>query len=507
MTDTAATTYELNLDGLVGPTHSYAGLSRGNLASQRHRGEVSNPRKAVLQGLAKMKLLHELGVPQAVLPPHERPDLFALRRLGFGGTDAAVLAAAAREAPELLAACCSASSMWAANAATVSPSADTTDGRVHFTPANLVTQFHRSLEPATTAAVLRAIFPPTDDNGDSGRFVHHPPLPSAAAFADEGAANHMRLCPDYGRRGLEVFVYGRSALHTSGAVGPTTYPARQTREACAAVARLHELRGEHTVLLRQNPDAIDAGAFHNDVVAVANLNVLLHHAAAFADGPAGVDRVREAYARTCDSRDQMTVITVSEHEVPLADAVSSYLFNSQLVRLPGGATALIAPSECQENDRVRAYLDGLIGPGRAIACVRFVNLRQSMRNGGGPACLRLRVALSGAELARVHSGVQFDDDLYARLVGWAKRHYRDHLCPDDLADPRFLDECYGALYALTEVLGLGPIYRFQGRDSDWDDHRNVASRSPDPREPHAAPRQDRRGERCHRPGRRPPQTK
>jgi succinylarginine dihydrolase len=452
---------ELNLDGLVGPTHSYAGLSRGNLASQQHRHEASNPREAVLQGLAKMKLLTELGVPQAVLPPQERPDVLALRRLGFGGaSDAAVLEAAAREAPELLAACCSASSMWAANAATVSASADPTDGRVHFTPANLVTQFHRSLEPATTSAVLRAIFP------DERHFTHHAPLPPATAFADEGAANHIRLCPDYGQPGVEVFVYGRSALDAGASARPRQYPARQTREACHAIARLHALRAEHTVLLRQNPGAIDAGAFHNDVVAVGDRNVLLHHDAAFADGPAAVDGLRAAYARVTRGRDELTLITVAEDDVPLADAVSAYLFNSQLVRLPDGTTAMIAPVECRENARVRAYLDRAVGPGRPIASVRFVDLRQSMRNGGGPACLRLRVALSATELARVHPGVRFDDTLYARLVNWANRHYRDHLSPADLADPKLLDESRAALDALTGILGLGPIYRFQGRAAD-----------------------------------------
>src|SRR3954454_7944681 len=164
---------EVNFDGLVGPTHNYAGLSQGNLASQRSKHRVSNPRAAALEGLAKMKLLASLGVRQAVLPPHERPDVGALRLLGFGGSDADVLWKARQQDPALLAGCCSASAMWAANAATVSPSADTTDGRVHFTPANLVSQVHRSLEAPTTSTILRAIFP------DPDHFAHHPPLPAA----------------------------------------------------------------------------------------------------------------------------------------------------------------------------------------------------------------------------------------------------------------------------------------------------------------------------------------
>jgi succinylarginine dihydrolase len=445
---------ELNLDGIVGPTHSYAGLSYGNLASQRNRLEPSNPRQAALEGLAKMKRLADLGVPQAVMPPQERPDVEALRRIGFAGpTDAAVLERAAREDVALLAACCSASGMWAANAATISPGPDTADGRAPFTPANLLTQFHRSLEPATTGTILRAIF------SDERHFAHHPPLPAAAAFADEGAANQTRLCPAYGRRGVEVFVYGRSALRPAGA-GPRRYPARQTLEACGALARLHGLRGDAAVFLRQHPDAIDAGAFHNDVVAVGNLDLLFFHEHAFADGAAAVDAVRRACERTCGA--SPTVIEVPAKDVTLADAVESYLFNSQLVRASDGRTLLIAPVECARHPRGRPDLDGLLARGGPVHAVEFVDVRQSMRNGGGPACLRLRVALNRAALSRVHHGVIFDDALHARLTAWVSRHYRDRLHPEDLRDVKLLEESRAALDELTQLLGLGPVYRFQG---------------------------------------------
>jgi succinylarginine dihydrolase len=466
MSDTDDDAVELNLDGLVGPTHSYAGLSYGNLASQRNRQAVSNPKEAALQGLAKMKLLADLGVPQAVLPPQERPDVEALRRLGFGGgggdaSDGDVLERAGREEPALLAACCSASGMWAANAATVSPGADTADGRVHFTPANLLTQFHRSLEPQTTTRALRAIF------ADERCFAHHPPLPASDVFADEGAANHMRLGPGYGRSGIEIFVYGRSALNPAGATGaaahggPQRFPARQTREASEAIARLHGLDVARTLVLRQNPAAIDAGAFHNDVVAVGNLDVLLIHEAAFADGPAAIDEIRRAHASRCEAG--LTVLQIGgQDDLSLADAVASYLFNSQLVRLPDASTSLIAPVECRDHPRVRPVLDRLVGPERAIRSVHFVDVRQSMRNGGGPACLRLRVPLSRDALGRVHPGVRFDDRLYASLARWVGTHYRDELRPQDLADPRLLLECRDALDALTQLLGIGPIYRFQG---------------------------------------------
>jgi succinylarginine dihydrolase len=391
-----------------------------------------------------------LGIPQAVLPPQERPLVSALRRLGFTGDDARVLAAAGREAPELLSAVASTSSMWAANAATVSPAADTTDGRLHLTPANLVSQFHRALEPPATAAVLGRIFP------DPTRFAHHAPLPAALPFADEGAANQMRLCPSHGEPGIEVFVYGREAEPRPGG----RHPARQSLAASEAVARLHGLAPDKTLFLRQSEAAIDAGVFHNDVIAVANEHVLLVHERAYADGPAARDALRAAYARACGGG--LVVIEVPERELSLADAVASYLFNSQLVTLPAGGMALVCPAECREQAATSRWLDGLVAMGGPITAVHPVAVRQSMRNGGGPACLRLRVVLTPEELAAVHPGVLATPALLDALEAWVRRHYRDRLAVADLADPALLDEGRRALDELTGILDLPGLYGFQG---------------------------------------------
>jgi succinylarginine dihydrolase len=440
---------ELNLDGLVGPTHHYGGLGLGNVASQRHRHEVSNPRAAALEGIAKMRHLVSLGIPQAVLPPQERPLVSALRRVGFAGDDAAVLSAAAREAPDLLSAAASTSSMWAANAATLSPAADTPDGRVHLTPANLVSQFHRSLEPPATARVLARIF------ADESRFAHHAPLPAALPFADEGAANQMRLCRSHGERGLEVFVYGREADTRPGG----RYPARQSLAASQAVARLHGLAADQMLFLRQSDAALDAGVFHNDVIAVANENVLLVHERAFADGVAALDRIRAAYAHTCGTG--LVVIEVPEQAVSLADAVDTYLFNSQLVTLPAGGMVLVCPAECRRHAATSRWLDGLVaGPGPVVA-VHPVDVRQSMRNGGGPACLRLRVVLTADQLAAMHPGVMATPERLATLEAWVRRHYRDRLSIADLADPVLLAESRRALDELTVMLDLPGLYGFQ----------------------------------------------
>jgi succinylarginine dihydrolase len=444
---------ELNLDGLVGPTHSYGGLSPGNLASARSRASLSSPREAALQGLAKMRLLADLGVPQAVMPPHPRPDVDALRRLGFTGTDAGVLARAAREAPELLVACSSASAMWTANAATVSPSSDSADGRLHLTPANLASTLHRSLEAPVTARLLRAIFP------EGERFAHHPPLP--APLGDEGAANHARLSAGHGGPGVELFVWGRRATDADDPrPGPRRFPARQAREASEAVARLHGLDAGGVVLCRQSPAATDAGVFHNDVVAVGDRELLLYHECAFEDEASLLAELRGKLRRRAGA--ELVAVRIAERELGLAEAVSSYLFNSQLVRLPSGERLLVAPAESESTPAAAAVLARLVAePAVPIDAVRVVDVRQSMRNGGGPACLRLRVILTDQQVAAVAPGVVFDAALHERLTAWVGRHYRDRLAPADLADPQLLEEGRRAVDELTGLLGLGSVYDFQ----------------------------------------------
>ncbi|MEM0912426.1 MAG: N-succinylarginine dihydrolase, partial [Pseudomonadota bacterium] len=265
---------EANFDGLVGPTHNYAGLSFGNVASKANANSQSNPKQAALQGLAKMKALSDLGLLQGVLAPQQRPDVNCLRRLGFGGTEEQVLRSVYKKAPHLLMAVSSASSMWTANAATVSPSADTSDNKVHFTPANLTNKFHRSIEPDTTGNILRAVFK------DDTHFHHHKHLPENDHFGDEGAANHTRFCRRFGETGVEFFVYGKHAFDET-TPHPIKYPARQTFEASESIARLHGLKAEKTVYAQQNPDVIDQGVFHNDVIAVGSRNVMFYHESAF----------------------------------------------------------------------------------------------------------------------------------------------------------------------------------------------------------------------------------
>lgn len=443
--------HEVNFDGLVGPTHNYGGLSYGNVASQSNSQAVSSPKEAALQGLAKMKALMDMGFQQGVLAPQERPNVAALRSLGFAGTDAQVIEKAARDAMPLLAACSSASSMWTANACTVSPSADTADGRVHFTAANLNCKFHRSIEHPTTSRVLGAMF------ADERHFAHHAALPAVAQFGDEGAANHTRFCKGYGEAGVEFFVFGRSAFD-SRFPAPSRYPARQTLEASQAVARLHGLSEAGVVYAQQNPAVIDQGVFHNDVIAVGNGEVLFHHQDAFLETDKVLAELHDKLGRLGG---RFQAVCVPREAVTVEDAVRSYLFNSQLLSRADGSMLLVVPEECRSNARVWHYLQTLTAEDGPIREVKVFDLKQSMQNGGGPACLRLRVALKDNELAAVNPGVILTPSLYDTLTAWVEKHYRDRLSESDLADPQLLTECRTALDELTQILKLGAVYPFQ----------------------------------------------
>ncbi len=441
---------EYNFDGLVGPTHNYAGLSHGNVASIAHAGLAANPRAAALQGIGKMRFVASLGVPQAVLPPQERPSLRALRRLGYRGKDEEVLAQAASD-PDLgdfpLRLASSAAAMWTANAATTVPAADAADGRLHIVPANLSAMYHRAIEAETTARVLRAIF------GDQRRFEVHDPLPGTAHFADEGAANHTRLAG--AGKAVHLFAWGRRAFGGPSPHGePVKFPARQTREASVALARVLQADAARSLFPQQDPAGIDAGAFHTDVLAVGNGNVLLLHERAFVEREALLARLRDLLG-------DFHAWVAAEGELPVAAAVASYPFNSQLLTLPDGSMTIVAPIESRENPQARAFLERVVQSGGPVKSVHHLELRQSMQNGGGPACLRQRIVLADADRAAVQARVFWDEALGAELEVWVRRHYRDRLVAADLADPQLVRANLTALDELTGVLRLGSVYDFQ----------------------------------------------
>ena len=444
--------YELNMDGLVGPTHHYAGLSAGNIASTTNALSPSNPQAAARQGLAKMRLLHNMGLKQGLLPPHQRPNLDLLRQLGFTGSPTEQINKANKAAPELLSACYSASSMWSANAATVSASKDTADGKVHFTAANLVSNLHRHQEADFSKKLLNYIF------ANPEYFTHHPVLPRSSVTGDEGAANHNRLCKSHADSGINLFVFGKKALGSRvNHPEPSKYPARQTREASEAIARSHLLNSDQVIFAYQNAAAVDKGVFHNDVIAVANESVFLLHEEAFCNQSQVLQALKDK------SNFPLTLIEISNKIISVEDAVESYLFNSQLISLPDQKNMmLLAPFECQNNPKVKHCIDEIINDSsNPINSVHYLDLKQSMRNGGGPACLRLRVPLNELEIDAMHPGVLVNNHLLDVLDKWVMKHYRTELLATDLADPQLINESWQALDELTQILKMGSIYPFQ----------------------------------------------
>ena len=411
---------EINFDGIVGPSHNYAGLSLGNIASASHKGDPSFPRAAALQGIAKMRgNLARIGV-QGFFVPLPRPNTQLADTLSLDGSEAAAL----RAAPW------SASSMWTANAATVSPAPDTADGKCHLTPANLITMLHRAQEWPDTKAQLDIAF------GDADHFTVHDPVPPS--FGDEGAANHMRLCDEHGDAGVEVFVYGK----TGG-----EFPARQHEQASRLVARSHGLDPARCVFVEQNPAAIAAGAFHNDVVSVANGRVLFTHEEAFADQVGAYDAIRSAFPA-------LEVVEVPSRAVSLSEAIRTYLFNAQLLTLPSGEMVLIVPEECRENASVWSWCEAMMASNGPIRDVIPVDVRQSMANGGGPACLRLRVV---CDPARVDPRFLLDEAKADQIEQVISVHWPVQIDPADLENENLTNQVIAARAALLTALNLDEL--------------------------------------------------
>ncbi|MFK8112671.1 MAG: N-succinylarginine dihydrolase [Rubripirellula sp.] len=426
---------EAQVDRLVGPTHHFGGLGVGNLASQQHAGDVSNPAAAALQGLDKMRSVARLGVPQFVLPPQQRPNLGLLRALGFSGSDADVLKATWADSPHLLSAATSCSAMWTANAGTVTPSVDSGAGCV--TIANLSASLHRSIEPAATMADLQRLLPTA--------FVLRPPLPGGAAVRDEGAANHMRLGNGESAPGIHLFVYGDEDPK------PSLHWPRQSLAACQAIARAHGLSHENTFYLKQHPAAIDAGAFHNDVVALSHDRLFIHHELAFHGGKETLERIESRFLELTGTA--LNRMEVSSAVVSLEDAVGTYLFNSQVV-MPAGERrpVIFCPTHVRQHQGTRGLVREWCQRG-IFREAQYVALDQSMSGGGGPACLRLRVPVTEAELGSMPTKLRWTEGLDQALRMAIDTFYVKELRLENLADAEFVDQTRIAQEKILEILG------------------------------------------------------
>ena len=434
---------EINFDGLIGPTHNYAGLSQGNLASQKHLNKTSNPQAAALQGLDKMRLVMDQGIHQGFFLPHERPHLKTLRALGFGGTDEEIINRAAKQNPILLKNVYSASSMWAANAATFSPSIDSYDQNMHITPANLNTMFHRSIEPQFTQAQLELMF--------GGVAIVHDPIENISGYGDEGAANHLRVSEQHLKSGFQIFVYGSSAFEVHQ--GMIT---RQAEEISKAVSIMHQLDPDRVLFLKQNEQAINAGSFHNDIVSLANEEVFIFHQEAFADR-VELERILHHLK---DHVKGFHPIEILSEDISLDDLVSSYLLNSQLITIKNNEMMMLLPEEVQNHSNCMRWLEE-IKSSSPIKHIEFVDIRQSMMNGGGPACLRFKITVNNDEFNQINEKFLLTPKKLMDLRALVTKHYRDKLNPADLVDNNLVQESYRFLDELTQLLDLGNVYDFQ----------------------------------------------
>ncbi len=433
---------EINIDALVGPTHHFGGLGVGNMASLAHQQQVSHPKLAALEGVAKAALIASLGIPQFIWLPPLRPRFDLLSAFGFSGTADEQLSAARQAAPRALSAIYSSAFMWAANSATVSPVSDTSDKRLHITPANLISSWHRAGEASERTIDFEKLF-----NGLSNVVVH-PALPSIVPLRDEGAANHMRLCDSSGLHGFNLFVYGEDELEPEPA---SKFLPRQTRAAFEAIARAHRLDPQTTVFLRQHPAAISAGVFHNDVIATSHQHLLIHHDLAFWNAEETLQRMENLFL--AQTGQPLIRIVVSQDELPLEAAVQSYFFNSQLLTLPGSdRMTIVCPTQCQSIPAARKLVDRLVAQSNIpIDSVHYVSLHESMANGGGPACLRLRIPVDVETLSNMNPALRMSERLADRLCEAIERWYPDRVEPHDLVDTDFIAAARRAVAELNRV--------------------------------------------------------
>jgi len=433
---------EINFNGIPGPTHLFSGLATGNLASISNQGQLSCPQKAALQSLEKIKFLAGLGSQEAIIPPHRRPYLDILDFYGYSGSPMEKIIQAYSADPKTFRAIFSSSSMWTANAATVSPSLDSADQKVHITPANLKTNFHRSFEAGVNYRIIRKIF-------NSEYFCIHAPLNTSNP--DEGAANHTRLAPRYGSKGVELFVYGDKAGDEKT---PLKFPARQSFSASKQLTELHLLSPEAFVLACQSVTAINAGVFHNDVISTGNENLFMYHEESFKDGSNVIDELKQKYKSIC--YDDLILIKIQSEDLSLEDAVKSYLFNSQIISLgPTPRKVLIAPRESATNSAAKKTIDKIVADkSNPIQEVHFFDLNESMKNGGGPACLRLRVVLSEQEQESCNQKFFFDDKLFERMGNWIMDFYPANLRAETLLQTSFYEKIQKAFDELEVIFDV-----------------------------------------------------
>jgi succinylarginine dihydrolase len=114
----------------------------------------------------------------------------------------------------------------------------------------------------------------------------------------------------------------------------------------------------------------------------------------------------------------------------------------------------VVPSEAWDSASVRHWLDATLAGNGPIRRVIPVDVRQSMANGGGPACLRLRVV---ADPATIDPRFLVDDAKLDWVADVVRRHWPEQIHHDDLQSAALIGDVEGARAALLEALDLGQL--------------------------------------------------
>ncbi|SEI00219.1 succinylarginine dihydrolase [Rheinheimera pacifica] len=423
---------QLNISELPGPTFMYSGLSKDNVASVQNKHLVANPLKFAQLSLQRMRLLLDEGVPQVIFPPHRRPDMQALEVCGFTGDMSHMISSADKFSNGYLESLLAASSVWTANAATVTPSADSEDGKVHITTANLNSHYHRSIEASQTHAKLARLF------SDDKFFCLHQALPGHSRFSDEGAANHMRFHVEAENRGLNVFVYSNDPDN------PEFVQGRQTLWASKAICQLHALPDSKVLLQKQSKEAISRGIFHNDIISMNSHDLLVFHQQAYEDHESLIEKLM-AQGICC--------VEIKAEEFSLEHALKTYFFNSEFISGKDGGLVLVMSKSCQHDAKVQVQLDRIQTAYSKEIKTMYVDLDDSLRNGGGPACLRLRVQLNQEQFSAIPSQFLLTQNKLEALQEVVTRFYRESLSYEDVLTEIFQRNLQPVYTKLEQILG------------------------------------------------------
>jgi len=195
-----------------------------------------------------------------------------------------------------------------------------------------------------------------------------------------------------------------------------------------------------------------ACVFHNDVISTAHEHLWFMHEVAFENVDASLGEIEAAYLRQTGRN--LRIIVVGSDELPLPVAVQTYLFNSQIITLPKADPRepsrfhWIAPQQCEKTLETNQLLQRWQKDRElSLEKVHYVSLQESMANGGGPACLRLRISLNREQLAALPPRIFLDAEQYHRVHDWIVKWYPEQLALSDLADATLVEHFQQAVLA------------------------------------------------------------